>query len=537
MPGSGKRTNPVLFLASAILCLGAGFLVTQSSDEPSSITVSALPEVLSFAENFPGQNLSADRVELSDNSAESKEINPEELNSEELNSVELNSEEIVSEGVSSGDSVQPDLSSDSQKTAEGADNSSPEASNTSADGSSDTASDETSGEVSDEPSDVASEGTSTDSAEAAANSANSWFVHDFSPEASTGTWTYLDDHWYLVLSEGTYRGWLYDPDGHIYYFGPDDGIMKTGWNEIDGQIYYFDLDGIMQTGIHILDGTEYHFRPDGTLKGYINLTPTPAPDGGPEITGSSPDGPENNSAGNSSLENNSSGNSSPADSSPDQPEISAQPAQTAAVSTDGSLSVTKYVALTFDDGPSSYTDRLLDILEQNNARATFFMVGEEIQYHKELLPRMESLGCELGNHTWSHANLTELDFDGILEEIGRTNSLINEAVGHDATVIRPPYGAIDDNVRASLASPMILWSVDTLDWDSKDVESIIRTTFEEVREGSIILMHDIYETSVDAAEILIPEMKNIGYEFVTVHELAAMYGQTLHAGIAYGSMK
>ena len=520
MSGSGKRTNPVLFLASAILCLGAGFAVTQTSDEPSSIQVSALPEVLSFAEKLPGQNLSDSRADLADDSAGSAD-----------------SKDSITES-----STQPDLSevpaaSEPAGTSESPADEEPSDQNLSADDQSvhDQSAHEENQPAREDPasalpSEIPADQSSASPSEASAESGDSWFVHEFSPEASSGTWTYLDEHWYLVTDAGTYRGWLYDPDGHIYYFDPDDGTMTTGWIELDGQIYYFDLDGIMQTGIHIIDGTEYHFRPDGTLKGYIDLTPTPAPQASPA------DASSVNASGNTSAESVDPEDASSQNSAAEQPSISEQPDQTTAVLTDGSNTLPRYVALTFDDGPGSYTERLLDILEQNNAKATFFMVGEELQYHKELLPRMEALGCELGNHTWSHANLTELDFDGISQEIGRTNELIYEAVGHDATVIRPPYGAIDSNVRASLAAPMILWSVDTLDWESKDVEMIIETTFENITPGSIILMHDIYETSVDAAEILIPELKSIGYEFVTVHELAALYNQELHAGVAYGSM-
>ena len=192
------------------------------------------------------------------------------------------------------------------------------------------------------------------------------------------------------------------------------------------------------------------------------------------------------------------------------------------------------VYLTFDDGPSSFTDRLLDCLESNNAKATFFMVGKEIDSFPDEVKRMEALGCELGNHTYSHADLTTLSPEDMSAEIAGVDESLVNLVGHGATVLRPPYGSINDSVRSTVGTPMILWSIDTLDWETQDAQNTVDTVMSQVQDGSIILMHDIFSTSVDAAEIFIPKLIEEGYQLVTIHELAKIKGTELQTGIAYG---
>ena len=320
---------------------------------------------------------------------------------------------------------------------------------------------------------------SNDSTEAA-DSDTEATQHQVSPEAEKGTWTSIDGIWYFLVDGTPYRGWLYDADGNTYYFNNKDGSMKTGWLKKDGKRYYFDLDGIMQTGDITVDGETYHLLPDGSQEGYVPEE-TPAPEKAEKEK--------------------------------------------------------KTIALTFDDGPSSFTGRLLDCLEKNNAKATFFMVGKEIESFPEEVKRMEELGCELGNHTYSHTDLTTLSAEEISNEIGTVDKLLYDLTGHGATVVRPPYGSINDNVRSTVGTPMMLWSVDTLDWETEDVQKIVDTVMSSAEDGAVILMHDIFKTSVDAAEIIIPKLIKEGYELVTVHELAEKYGITMESGIAYGAMK
>ena len=194
----------------------------------------------------------------------------------------------------------------------------------------------------------------------------------------------------------------------------------------------------------------------------------------------------------------------------------------------------KTIALTFDDGPSSFTDRLLDCLEANNAKATFFMVGKEIASFPDEVKRMKALGCELGNHTYDHTDLATLSASDISSQISRVDQELVNLTGQGATVVRPPYGSVNDTVKATVGTPMILWSIDTLDWKTQDVQATVEEVMNNVQDGSIILMHDIYSTSVDAAEILIPQLIEDGYQLVTVHELAAAHGKELNTGITYG---
>lgn len=319
---------------------------------------------------------------------------------------------------------------------------------------------------------------SNDSTEAA-DSDTEATQHQVSPEAEKGTWTSIDGIWYFLVDGTPYRGWLYDADGNTYYFNNKDGSMKTGWLKKDGKRYYFDLDGIMQTGDITVDGETYHLLPDGSQEGYVPEE-TPAPEKAEKEK--------------------------------------------------------KTIALTFDDGPSSFTGRLLDCLEKNNAKATFFMVGKEIESFPDEVKRMEKLGCELGNHTYSHTDLTTLSSEEISNEIGTVDKLLYDLAGHGATVVRPPYGSINDNVRSTVGTPMMLWSVDTLDWETEDVQKIVDTVMSSAEDGAVILMHDIFKTSVDAAEIIIPKLIKEGYDLVTVHELAEKKGITMEPGTAYGAM-
>ena len=193
-----------------------------------------------------------------------------------------------------------------------------------------------------------------------------------------------------------------------------------------------------------------------------------------------------------------------------------------------------YIALTFDDGPSSFTDRLLDCLEENNAKATFFMVGTEIASFPDEVKRMKKLGCELGNHTYDHKDLATLSSDEISSEIARVDEQLVNLTGEGASVVRPPFGCKNETLEKQTGMFWIFWDVDTLDWKSKNVQSVENIVQREVKDGSIILMHDIFSTSVDAAEILIPQLIEEGYQLVTVHELASLHQTELSTGVTYG---
>lgn len=193
------------------------------------------------------------------------------------------------------------------------------------------------------------------------------------------------------------------------------------------------------------------------------------------------------------------------------------------------------VALTFDDGPDQYTGRLLDILEQNGAQATFFMLGSNIElYGADVIPRMAALGCDIGNHSYSHPNMKDLSLDDALTQFQMTDDLIAQYNnGQGASVIRFPYGNSTEDLLASIGRPSIMWDLDTLDWQTKNVQANISAVLDQVTPGDIILMHDIHETTVESCATIVPELISRGYELVNLHTLAAANGVDLAAGQTY----
>lgn len=195
----------------------------------------------------------------------------------------------------------------------------------------------------------------------------------------------------------------------------------------------------------------------------------------------------------------------------------------------------KLVALTYDDGPSNHTDRLLDCLVENGAKATFFVVGTQIEEFPEVLKRTEELGMEIGSHTYDHPYLKQISAADIQTTMDKNETLITSILGHGTTIMRPTGGAVNDTIRANVNRPMILWDIDTLDWDTRDAQSVADKVLNDVQDGSIILMHDLYEATVEATEIFLPELVSRGYRMVTVSELAQLRGITLQNGQEYSA--
>lgn len=180
----------------------------------------------------------------------------------------------------------------------------------------------------------------------------------------------------------------------------------------------------------------------------------------------------------------------------------------------------KVVALTFDDGPGYKTTMtLLEGLKERDVRATFFLLGEKIEERKEVVERMYEDGHLIGNHTYSHIQLDSVNVACAVDEINKTNIIIEEITGEVPKYVRPPYGVWNTQLESSLDMMPILWSVDTSDWNTRDVRRIVDYVVSEVESGDIILMHDIYDTSVAAALEIVDQLKNKGFVFVTVDEL------------------
>lgn len=198
------------------------------------------------------------------------------------------------------------------------------------------------------------------------------------------------------------------------------------------------------------------------------------------------------------------------------------------------------VALTFDDGPNPVsTPIILDTLEKYNARATFFDLGSLMGNNSKIVKREEEIGCEVASHTYSHKNLNTLSKNEVLEEQEKTDEQMQKILGHTSKLIRPPYGNANFLVKSYLNNyALIGWDIDTLDWKSKNAESVIK----EVRkysnyDGRIVLMHSIYKSTAEAVKTIVPELIKKGYQLVTISEMAEAKGIKLQSGILYTEIK
>ena len=265
--------------------------------------------------------------------------------------------------------------------------------------------------------------------------------------------------------------------GKTYYAGKKGRVAVSRWIKLDGDTYYAGPRGILLTGEHFINGKWVYFDKNGKYKkNHVFLNKV----------------------------------------DPSRPML----------------------ALTFDDGPGPYTDRLLSCLNKYHARATFFMVGTSVPGRASTIRRMKAIGCELGDHSDTHARMTTLSSSGIYSEFASCAAKIRSACGSSPTVCRLPYGEGHNSswVLSSTAGlPSIYWSVDTRDWaNTGNPQSTINAALSGASSGAIILMHDIHYSTVIAAETIIPALINRGYQLVTVSELAKYKGHTsLYSGRTY----
>ena len=211
-----------------------------------------------------------------------------------------------------------------------------------------------------------------------------------------------------------------------------------------------------------------------------------------------------------------------------------EPAKQADAPAEVTLSDPPLVALTFDDGPrSSTTGPLLDGLELREVPATFFLVGNRIPGNEDLVRRMAAEGHQIGIHTYDHVELKGLsrrDFD---LQVGKTRALITRLAGDGSYWLRPPYGFLDRNAGSWCGGPVILWSVDPEDWKDDDVDRIVAAVVEHVSDGDIILLHDLFPSSGQAALSIVDTLLERGFCFVTVEQLMEARGVTPEAGARY----
>ena len=208
--------------------------------------------------------------------------------------------------------------------------------------------------------------------------------------------------------------------------------------------------------------------------------------------------------------------------SPEAPTGAQKPATWFSVNVDG-----PYIAMTFDDGPSpETTPRLLDILKQRNIKATFFMIGQNAERNPAIVQRILAEGHEIGNHSWTHPQLSKLSDEKVTEEINKTQAAIKNASGYTPVLLRPPYGAITARqkqwIEQQFGLSVIIWSVDPFDWKRPGVSVIEQRILAGARPGAIILSHDIHKQTVDAMPATLDALAAKGFKFVTVSQLIAM---------------
>lgn len=194
----------------------------------------------------------------------------------------------------------------------------------------------------------------------------------------------------------------------------------------------------------------------------------------------------------------------------------------------------KLIALTFDDGPNYNTGKVLDVLAKYNVKATFFVLGSKAKDNKKILKREYDSGMEIGNHTFNHLLLTKYKENVIKDEIDKTSSVIFEVTGRYPKLLRPSYGVYNNIVKKIGNMPIIIWDIDTLDWKYHNSKRIASRVINKVKDGDIILMHDIYSATANSLNIIIPELQNRGYTFVTIPELFYYKEITLEKGMVYG---
>lgn len=194
------------------------------------------------------------------------------------------------------------------------------------------------------------------------------------------------------------------------------------------------------------------------------------------------------------------------------------------------------IALTFDDGPFARTNEILDILEEHNVVATFYVIGNQVERHSDIILRAHNMGSEIANHSWSHASFDRISDEYIHTQIYLTNAIVESITGVSPTSIRPPYGRVNDNARnitRDLGMSIMLWSVDPSDYLNRSPERIYNDVMNVLQDRDVILLHDLHARTVDATRLLVPSLIERGFQLVTVSELMYFSDITQEPGEVY----
>ena len=345
--------------------------------------------------------------------------------------------------------------------------------------------------------------------------------------------TNIEGNNYLFDSDGVMLFGLQKTGDKTKYYDPSTGIMKTGWidsengrlyfNEVSGEEafgltvidekqYYFDNEsGQMRTGEVIVDGERYCFGENGIgLDGIFETNGVKhAYIGGKMLCG------VRIYADNHLYY------------------LDDEGAVTREI--DGNKPM---VALTYDDGPSIYTDSIIDTFEEYGQKCTFFLVGDRISWNEDQARRESELGYQQGNHTFGHNRLTDLNAEEIIEKLKGTDDELTRVTGKPSTCLRPPEGRWNETLQSVCGCPIILWSVDSRDWDSKNADKVCNRVIGKVQDGDIVLMHDLYKSTADATKRIVPALIEEGFQLVTVEEMGIIKtgGAGLENGVVYYSI-
>ena len=306
------------------------------------------------------------------------------------------------------------------------------------------------------------------------------------------------------------QGLIRDENGHLFYY--KDGVkLKNTWKTVNGSKYYFGKSGKAYVGKRKVGKATYYFSVNGKRKtGWRTINGKKyyfSPKNGKMVTGKK-------TISHYLCYFNEKG-----------------------VLTRKIDKNKKMVALTYDDGPSIYTPRVLKTLKENNAVATFFVVGNRVPTYSDTVKKAHDMGCEIGNHTYEHKSLPNLSETEVKRQISKTNKEVKKAIGEKPVIMRPTGGATNTNIKKWVGMPSIIWSVDTLDWKTRNADSTRRAVLNRVKDGDIVLMHDLYSATATASETIIPELVRRGYQLVTLSELAECRGGMKETGAYYSFRK
>lgn len=306
------------------------------------------------------------------------------------------------------------------------------------------------------------------------------------------------------------QGLIRDENGHLFYY--KDGVkLKNTWKTVNGSKYYFGKSGKAYVGKRKVGKATYYFADNGKRKtGWRTINGKKyyfSPKNGKMVTGKK-------TIFHYLCYFNEKG-----------------------VLTRKIDKNKKMVALTYDDGPSIYTPRVLKTLKENNAVATFFVVGNRVPTYSDTVKKAHDMGCEIGKHTYEHKNLTRVSEAEVKRQITKTNRNVKKVTGQAPVIVRPTGGATNANVKQWVGMPSIIWSIDTLDWKTRNADSTKRAVLDHVKDGDIVLMHDLYSATASASETIIPELVKRGYQLVTVSELAECRGGMKETGAYFNFRK